>query len=441
MYDIFYVGSNLDNWKKLKSRFLLAKKVDSVEEAQQKSLTKMLWVVWSDISICDDFNFDYEVDDWSRDYIHTFLNGTYKDGIVLIPKKATISQREIDYRFFLNRKEVDVVASTPLSFDFFEIETFEDYKHALERSSTEMCWISSPNISVDRNFVDRFYIPWYESVDRKQNHTFLNNKFHDGIVLCSKHVPLTKREVEHRYIVNRKEWDIVASQPKPYDIVFISYQESNADENYAELCRRFPNAKRVHGIKGIHRAHIEAAKLCDTDMFWIVDGDAVLMDNFNFDYQVARWDQEIVHVWRSQNPINDLVYGYGGIKLFPKQLTIDMDTSKPDMTTSISSKFKAVHEISNVTAFNTDPFNTWKSAFRECVKLSSRIIDRQKDDETNRRLQTWCTVGADRPFGKYAIDGAKQGALYGARNQNNTEKLSMINNFEWLKEQFDVRNT
>jgi hypothetical protein len=225
-----------------------------------------------------------------------------------------------------------------------------------------------------------------------------------------------------------------------YDIIFISYEEPNADENYLILKERFPLAKRVHGVKGIHQAHIIAAKKCFTKMFWIVDGDALIMDDFDFSYQVPEWELDVVHVWRSQNPINDLVYGYGGIKLFPRKLTIDMDTSKPDMTTSISSKFKAIQEISNITAFNTDPFNTWKSAFRECVKLSSRIIDRQKDDETQRRLQTWCTLGANRPYGKYALDGAKIGALYGARNQNNTEALKMINNFEWLKEQFDARN-
>ena len=50
-----------------------------------------------------------------------------------------------------------------------------------------------------------------------------------------------------------------------YDIVFISYQEPNADENYDKLKERFPLAKRVHGVKGIHQAHIEAAKKCIED--------------------------------------------------------------------------------------------------------------------------------------------------------------------------------
>ena len=225
-----------------------------------------------------------------------------------------------------------------------------------------------------------------------------------------------------------------------YDIVFISYQESNADENYAALKERFPMAKRVDGVKGIHQAHIKAAKKCFTKMFWIVDADAIVMDDFKFDYTAPDHQLDHVHVWRSQNPINDLVYGYGGIKLFPRKLTIDMDISKPDMTTSITNKFKAMSEISNITAFNTDPFNTWRSAFRECCKLSSKVIDRQKSKETDTRLHTWCTIGEDRPFGSYAIRGAKAGAAYGARNQDNLETLKKINDFDWLKEQFDATN-
>lgn len=223
-----------------------------------------------------------------------------------------------------------------------------------------------------------------------------------------------------------------------YDIVFISYQEPSADDNYAALKERFPTVKRVHGVKGIHQAHINAAKKCFTKMVWIVDADAIIMDDFNFDYEVPEHQLDHVHVWRSQNPINDLVYGYGGIKLFPRTLTIDMDVSKPDMTTSISDKFKSMSTISNITAFNTDPFETWRGAFRECCKLSSKVIDRQKLEETDKRLHTWCTVGEDRPFGKYAIRGAKEGTAYGSVNSSNIEALKKINDFDWLKERFNA---
>jgi hypothetical protein len=222
-----------------------------------------------------------------------------------------------------------------------------------------------------------------------------------------------------------------------YDIVFISYQEPNADKNFAALKQRFPTAKRVHGVKGIHQAHIAGAKLCFTKMFWIVDGDAQILDNFDFSYKVDKWDLDVVHVWRCKNPINDLIYGYGGIKLFPRQATIDMDLSKPDMTTSISNKFKAVQELANITAFNTGEFETWKSAFRECCKLSSKVIDRQKDKETEDRLDIWCTVGADRLYGEYAIAGAKLGREYGKKYKDSPQDLRRINDFDWLKEKFD----
>ena len=221
-----------------------------------------------------------------------------------------------------------------------------------------------------------------------------------------------------------------------YDIIFISYNEPQADENFARLKARFPYAQRVQGIKGIHQAHIAAAKKAFTKMFWVVDADAQILDTFNFDHVVSEYDLENVHVWRSMNPINDLEYGYGGVKLLPKSLTQNMDISKPDMTTSISSLFKAMPEISNITAFNVDAFNTWKSAFRECVKLSSKTIDRQDDADTTYRLNVWCTRGIDRPFGRQAIEGAVQGKQYGLENKDNNEALKMINDFDWLRERF-----
>jgi len=89
---------------------------------------------------------------------------------------------------------------------------------------------------------------------------------------------------------------------------------------------------------------------------------------------------------------------------------------------------------SNITAFNTDPFNTWKSAFRECAKLASKSIDRQESGETDERLKTWTTVGHDRKFGEYAIRGARAGMQFGLSNKSD---ISLINDFDWLEEKFN----
>jgi hypothetical protein len=70
--------------------------------------------------------------------------------------------------------------------------------------------------------------------------------------------------------------------------------------------------------------------------------------------------------------------------------------------------------------------------------LSSRTIERQFEEETQQRLDIWCTVGHDAQFGKNAIAGAKAGRQYGLENKNNLEELRRINDFEWLKEKFNA---
>ncbi len=220
-----------------------------------------------------------------------------------------------------------------------------------------------------------------------------------------------------------------------YDIVFISYQETNAEHRYSTLKQRFPYAKRIHGIKGIHQAHIEAAKITATDMFWAVDADAVIVEDFDFSYIPKVDEQQWVHIWHSKNPVNDLAYGYGGVKLLPRQLTLDMDTTSSDMTTSISSNLKVIEEVSNITAFNIDEFSTWRSAFRECAKLASKTIDRQNNEETNERLKTWTTY-ASGDYSGDALRGARDGMRFGL---SSSFDIRLINDFDWLEDQYNIK--
>ena len=53
------------------------------------------------------------------------------------------------------------------------------------------------------------------------------------------------------------------------------------------------------------------------------------------------------------------------------------------------------------------------------------------------RLDVWCTLGYDRPFGELAIAGAKAGKEYGSANKDNLEALKKINDFDWLQRKFN----
>jgi len=558
MYDIFYVGKETDEWQKLKSKYPLAQRFENISfnEISRRSLTSMFWVMWDDVVLNDIIDLKtFEVPVWDRKYIHVFKNGFYnfrRSGICLFPKKSSVSNKEFDNRFFLEKKEIDIELSKPRVYDRFTISSYDDYLKAVNSSTTEMLWTVWEGTEIlddsvfkiffdpldgtydfDRNtthifknrcgpseeyvngtmlsprnnplskreienrfpvdkkehdtvvtisrypryFIDTyaeyqqlletspqemFWVIWPEikvtdetifdlyfdpnngayDFDRNINHVFQHKfkseKTYNGIMLMSKHSPRTAKEIDFRFLLEQKEYEIVVSVHKPYDIVFISYNEPNADENFKNLSSRFKNAKRVHGVKGIHQAHIEAAKLVDTHMFWVVDGDAVITDDFNFDYRVSRYERDIVCVWHSKNPINNLTYGYGGVKLLPRDLTLAMDTSSADMTTSISKRFRAIPRVSNITSFNTDPFNTWKSAFRECCKLASKIIDGQVEAETQTRLDRWCILEENVPYGFYAYAGALAGKEFGMKWKDSPSDLAKINDFDWLEQQFKL---
>lgn len=224
---------------------------------------------------------------------------------------------------------------------------------------------------------------------------------------------------------------------KDFDVVFISYSEPNAEANWYRVLELFPNAKRVKNVKGIFEAHKRAAEIADTDMFYVVDGDAELVDNWKFDYKPNVFDLDCVHLWTSINPINDLEYGWGGVKLFPRKLLLDAETWKVDLTTGLG-KLKYINKVSNITSFNSDEFSTWRSAFRECAKLSSGLNSNTTTrSETQERLHTWTTVGKDRKYGEYALHGAIAGQQYGLDNFDNLPALKLINNYEWMKNEFD----
>ena len=419
-------------------------KVDSYsdyENALEHCQTEMFWAIPSDVEVAEDFNFDYHVSYQNKNVVQVFLNGEHRDGIVLLPRDKKVSKKEIEHRFYVSKNELDIVASYPKSFKKWTVNSYKDYMNACNEIKEDMFWMVYSDLNIRDDFNFDFYISHHDSFNRNIHHIFKNNMYYDGLALISKNLRISRKEFEYRFFANKKEHDIQATTPSLYDIVFISYNEPNADENFKKLVEQFPDRviHRVHGIKGIHQAHIMAAKAAETEMFWVVDGDANIIDNFNFDYQIAHYDidgKSTVHVWRSYNPINNLVYGYGGVKLLPTRLTKNMDVYSSDMTTSISNKFKGIEVMSNTTAFNTDPFSAWRSGFRECVKLASKTIHRQKEDETNFRLEAWCTRGADKPFGEYAIAGAIHGKKYGEKYADSPEDLRRINDFDWLEKEF-----
>jgi hypothetical protein len=207
-----------------------------------------------------------------------------------------------------------------------------------------------------------------------------------------------------------------------FDVVFLSYDEPNADLHYADLCNKVPWAKRVHGIKGSDAAHKAAAQLSETDRFVTVDADNIVYTSFfNLDLDLRK---EIdVYSWVGKNIINGLMYGNGGVKLWKKDFVLNMKTHEASNSDRAQVDFcweKGYRQFSDCFSdviITGSPFQAWRAGFREGVKMT--LLDGVKVPPQEikeriwwhniHRLRMWSTVGAHEENGKYAVLGARMG--------------------------------
>jgi len=208
-----------------------------------------------------------------------------------------------------------------------------------------------------------------------------------------------------------------------FDIVFISYDEPNADLHYADLLTKAPWAKRIHGVKGSDAAHKAAAELSETDWLITVDADNIVDPKF-FDLDLDMSDPKIqVYGWCGRNRINGLRYGNGGIKIWKKEFILNMKTHEASTSDRAQvdfcwedgyRNFPVVYSESIITG---SPFQAWRAGFREGVKMTlldgvkvpPQEITQQIWWHNIHRLRMWSTVGAHEENGLYAILGARTG--------------------------------
>ena len=299
------------------------------------------------------------------------------------------------------------------------------------RDESEMVWIVNESANIREDFPwhyrpsgdGRHYIHKFPTVTKRTKSTLL----HGDIYL----VPTGSL-----YLGSYKNRIIASYQKTDFDVFMISYHEAEADANFMKLKQKFPDAKHVKNVEGIANAHKECARQSETEMVYIVDADADIVEDFYFNYLPPMSKRKnTTYVWSARNPINGLEYGYGAVKLFPRQQLLDMGHELPDFTTGVAF-YQPISDVSNYTRFNRDPYRTWRSAFRECVKLASSVNPNQKQAETDARLETWTTVDNGERFGRYCIKGALEGKAYGEENKGDVEALNKINDFDWLREQF-----
>lgn len=208
-----------------------------------------------------------------------------------------------------------------------------------------------------------------------------------------------------------------------FDVVFLSYDEPNADLHYADLCNKVPWAKRVHGVKGSDEAHKEAARQSETDWVITVDADNIV-DNkfFNLDLDFSNETID-VYSWLGRNNINGLQYGNGGLKIWRKDFILNMktheasDSDRAQVDFCWENGYRQFMTCYSDVVINGSPFQAWRAGFREGVKMTldqglrvpKYAIQERVWWHNLHRLKIWSTLGAHVEHGLFAIYGARLG--------------------------------
>jgi|TARA_B110000503_G_scaffold140696_1_gene232249 hypothetical protein len=229
------------------------------------------------------------------------------------------------------------------------------------------------------------------------------------------------------------------------DIIFLSYDEPNAEKNYSDLCSKVPWAKRVHGVKGSDAAHKACAALSETEYFITVDADNIVDPEFlnqEVDVDALGLTPEHVFSWCGKVHVNGLMYGNGGLKMWTRKFVHNMKThensdvndERGKVEFCFDDKYYQFNDSFSTSYTNASPWQAWRAGFREGVKMSldqgAKVLDlRSVWWQNYDRLLVWSQIGADVNNGIWSILGARQGCYM----TNCTDwDYANVRDFEWL---------
>lgn len=247
-------------------------------------------------------------------------------------------------------------------------------------------------------------------------------------------------------------------QLRDHDVFFISYDEANCEENWKDLKEKWPDAQRVHGVKGFDSAHKKAASLSKTQRFITIDGDNIIYPEFfqqDFGIELHHF-KPFVFSWASKNMTNGLIYGNGGIKSWDKDTCLSMNTheNSKDKRGAVDFCYDLIYLQINdqfsETHIDKTPLQSFRAGLREGVKMPlingelspsangqvpQKPLKQHMHDKNYDRLCVWMSVGSDVKNGDWAILGARYG-VYSLFVQK--RPIEWIRDYDSILEEWDL---
>jgi len=274
------------------------------------------------------------------------------------------------------------------------------------------------------------------SLWRDQNRTVMPLDRAASVVVVPREARSKIRTQVYDYeYLNRAHQDLLPAQHQ--DIMFISYDEPQAQDNWLDLHQRYPQAQRIHGVQGIEAAKRAAAHRSTTPWFYVVFAKTQIHHDFVFDF-VPDYLQAAKHyIFHCHNTVNGLEYGHMGIVMYNRAMVLAAD---PDRDVALDYTLSFPHEVvpmvSCTSAFNTTPYHTWRTAFRESSKLSY-FEHQQRSIEGAYRLNTWLEK-ATGDHAEWCLQGARDGVEFFEETQGDISLLRQCFDWQWLRQRFVI---
>lgn len=435
MYDVFIMdmGGQETNVQILQQRFPHARVVryydshlSTIKRCVAKSRTSHVWIL---SSCCDysSFDFDYRSPPWESYQIHCWASGNQKFGDT----------------FLINITEFNKQTNIEL------LEWYKDinwHKDGVPRFPWPKVTYISDNLP-DIIKATKFDAPYIQFIRDCDNFTNFNPPLWRNRAVYTfnraNSVSLVPRDIlgnigsqiyDYPYIIKQKDEFL---GDKLLDIVYISNGEPEAERWYKHLCDCTKRPiQRVQNVNGRRQAYQEAARLSTTSWFFAVFAKLEVHAEFDWSWQPDYLQEPKHYIFHSRNAVNGLEYGHMGIIAYNKQLVLD--TMDPGLDFTLSRAHAVVPELSAIAHFNTTPELTWRTAFRECVKLKDDCV-KTGSIESIGRLDIWTTTNHDQPNGEWAIKGAQDAVDYYESVNGDYDKLMLTFEWSWLQDYYNSK--
>ena len=389
--------------------------------------------VWIASTVCDykEFDFTYICDPFAKEQLHVFPSDRQKFGdtfLVDVNKlRSLIEDMNVleDYEK-INYNQSQRAKRLPAPIIFTENDTH------VSTINSDFNFPYATYITTDNKEIEVVDIEPMSLWTPESKTIQITSVGGTRIVVPKEAKEYVKRELyDYPYITTNSR----LAKSSPMDIVFLSNGETGAEENYQHLLKvteGLPNrVTRVDGVNGRVQAYHAAAQASNTPWMFTVFAKLKVSNKFDWNWQPDRLQIPKHYVFHARNPVNGLSYGHMAMIAYNKKLTLANQGKGLDFT--MDDEHEVLDINSGIANFNTDEWSTWRTAFREALKL------RAEDSEISRnRLEMWLTVGMGK-YNEYSTDGAQHAIEYYDEVDGDFEKLKLSYDWPWLRAYFDKK--